>query len=84
MNSEQLSSLLKQRPFRPFRIHMQGGAFYDVRSHEMALILRNAVLVGVGVSDDEPDPIPDHHEWLYLPHVDSLEELPLELALPRR
>lgn len=52
MTTENLRHLLQARPFKPFRVIMSSGEAYDVRHPEVALLLRNDLLVGVDVEDD--------------------------------
>jgi hypothetical protein len=52
MTTESFRTLLKQQPFRPFRLVMSSGESYEVRHPEMALLLKNDILVGTDVADD--------------------------------
>ena len=44
--------LLAHKPFKPFRLVMASGEFYDVRHPEMAMLTRTDILVGTDVADD--------------------------------
>ncbi len=52
MTTESFRTQLKQQPFRPFRLVMSSGESYEVRHPEMALLLKNDILVGTDVADD--------------------------------
>ena len=52
MTTTTFRDLLKQQPFRPFRVVMSSGESYDVRHPEMAWVTKNDLLVGVDVADD--------------------------------
>lgn len=47
MRPEDLLALLRERPFRPFRLHLSDGSQYEVQHPEMALVGRSVVVVGV-------------------------------------
>jgi hypothetical protein len=61
--------LLRQQPFRPFRVVMSSGEAYEVRHPEMAMLTRTAVIVGVG----ERRGFPEAHRTLSLLHVTAVE-----------
>ena len=73
MRAEHLQKLLRQQPFRPFRIYMSDGATFDVRHQDMCLIGRSALYVV----------IPDARQpWMYdrlahcaLIHITRIEPL---------
>ena len=52
MTSANFQDLLRQKPFRPFRLVMSSGESYEVRHPEMAWVTKNDILVGVDVTDD--------------------------------
>lgn len=52
MTTENFRHLLNARPFKPFRVIMSSGEAYEVRHPEVALLLRNDLLVGVDIEDD--------------------------------
>jgi hypothetical protein len=67
--------LLKQQPFKPFRIVMSSGASYEVRHPEMAWVLKNDLLVGV---DAAGDGLPAEFRICPLFHVATVEPLPAD------
>jgi len=53
MTVQTFRNLLKERPFKPFRLVMSSGQTYEVRHPEMALITKSDILIGVDIDDDE-------------------------------
>lgn len=72
MSPEGIRTLLKTQPFRPFRLVMSSGKAYDVRHPEMALLLKNDILVGVDIADDG---MPAEFDICPLLHVATIEHL---------
>ena len=75
-SAEELYRLLHQRPFHPFRIHLDDGRSFDLRHPDSNMVLRDTLVVGVMPRGDDPDPIPDFFEWVYIPHIRRLEPQP--------
>jgi len=73
MTTEAFRRLLKRQPFQPFRLVMSSGKSYDVRHPEMALVLRNDILVGIDVADDG---LPADFDICPLFHVATVETIP--------
>ncbi|MGF1580302.1 MAG: hypothetical protein ACFCD0_13145 [Gemmataceae bacterium] len=48
MRPEEMSELLRVRPFIPLRLHMTDGQTYDLRHPKQVLVLRERVDIGVG------------------------------------
>jgi hypothetical protein len=72
MTVQTFRDLLKQQPFKPFRLVMSSGQSYDVRHPEMALLTRTSILVGI---DDSEDGIPAEFKICSLLHVTAVEPL---------
>ena len=51
MRPEELTTLLRTRPFTPLRVHMTDGRTYDIRHPDQVLDLRGRIDIGIG-----PDP----------------------------
>ncbi len=54
MQREELRDLLKQRPFRPFRVHLDDGRSFEVRFPDINLLGQHYVDIGIptpGVAD---------------------------------
>jgi hypothetical protein len=47
MRPEDLREHLKRRPFEPFRVHLTGGTFFDIRNPEMAHVSRTTLHIGL-------------------------------------
>ncbi len=50
--ASQIRERLEERPFRPFRIKMSNGETHDIRNHDAAWVLRNAVQIGLDPDDE--------------------------------
>jgi hypothetical protein len=72
MTTTTFRDLLKQQPFRPFRVVMSSGESYDVRHPEMAWVTKNDLVVGVDVADDG---MPAEFRICPLFHVATVEPL---------
>jgi hypothetical protein len=72
MTTTTFRDLLKQQPFRPFRVMMSSGESYDVRHPEMAWVTKNDLVVGVDVADDG---MPAEFRICPLFHVATVEPL---------
>jgi hypothetical protein len=70
MTLQTFRDLLKQRPFKPFRLVMSSGQTYEVRHPEMALLTRTDILVGV---DEGEDGVPAEFKICSLLHVATVE-----------
>jgi hypothetical protein len=64
--------LLKQRPFKPFRLVMSSGQSYEVRHPEMALLTRTDLLVGI---NETKDGVPAEFKICSLLHITAIEPL---------
>lgn len=73
MRPEELTALIRNRPFVPLRIHLTDGRAYDLGHPDQIIVLRGRVDIGV-----EPDPatgVVDKVEHCSLLHIVSVEEL---------
>jgi hypothetical protein len=74
MRAEELTELLRTRPFVPLRIHLTDGQTYDIRHPDMVLVLRQRVDIGL-----QPDPatgVLERVAHCSLLHIVRVEELP--------
>jgi hypothetical protein len=46
-NAAEIRALLTAKDFKPFAIHTSDGARYDIINHDMMLVSKNAVEIGV-------------------------------------
>jgi len=72
MTTSMVRDLLRQRPFRPFRVVMSSGETYEVRHPEMAWVTKNDLFIGIDVADDG---LPDDARMCPLFHVATVEPL---------
>jgi len=72
MTVQTFRNLLKERPFKPFRLVMSSGQSYEVRHPEMALITKSDILVGVDIEDDG---VPAEFKICSMLHVTAVEPL---------
>jgi hypothetical protein len=52
MNAETIREVLIAQPFSPFKLMMSSGQAYEVSYHDMALLTRSEVLVGIDIEND--------------------------------
>lgn len=79
MPPDGIRKLLRQQPFKPFRLVMSSGKEYEVRHPEMAMLLQNDILVGVDITDSG---MPAEFEICPLLHVASIEPFNLQDSNP--
>jgi hypothetical protein len=79
MPLEELLTLLRARPFIPFRIHLSDGSSHDVRYMEMCLPLARSVVVGIP-GPQLPPLVADRYVNIALAHVTRLEPLPAAVS----
>jgi hypothetical protein len=71
-NAEQIRDLLTARDFKPFRVHMSDGASYEITNHDMAMVSRNSVEIGV---NPDPKGIAERFVRCAIIHITRIEEL---------
>jgi hypothetical protein len=47
MRQDDLNEELDRRPFRPFRIHLSNGVFFDIRTPNMVRMTRSTMHIGL-------------------------------------
>ena len=72
MTVQTFRDLLRQRPFKPFRVIMSSGERYEVRHPEMAWLTRTDLLIGVGETEEG---VPAEFRICSLLHVTTVEPL---------
>ncbi|HEV3344001.1 MAG TPA: hypothetical protein VG125_26740 [Pirellulales bacterium] len=80
MRAEELTGLLRTRPFVPLRIVLTDGQSYEIRHPEMVIVLPQRVDIGV-----QPDPatgVVDSVAHCSLLHIVRVEELPRATSGP--
>jgi hypothetical protein len=79
VSPDELRSLLRRRPFRPFRIAMSNDEKFEVWHPEMAIVASSIVAVGLGRPND-PEPTADKVIWLDLNQIVHIEPLSMQPA----
>ena len=79
MSPDGIRKLLRQQPFKPFRLVMSSGKEYEIRHPEMAMLLQNDILVGVDITDNG---MPAEFDICPLLHVASIEPFNLQDSNP--
>jgi hypothetical protein len=72
MPPDELRSLIRARPFVPFRLHLTDGRSFDVRHPDNLLVTARVAVVGVYNGDTA---FPDRSETVALIHVVSTEPI---------
>ncbi len=72
MTVQTFRDLLKEQPFKPFRLVMSSGQIYEVRHPGMAWVLKSDILVGI---DSEDDGIPAEFNRCSMLHITAVEPL---------
>ncbi|HEX4121309.1 MAG TPA: hypothetical protein VH619_11880 [Verrucomicrobiae bacterium] len=72
LNAVEIRALLTAKDFKPFAIHTSDGARYDITKHDMMLVSKYAVEIGVS-----PDPtgIAERFVRCAILHITRIEEL---------
>jgi hypothetical protein len=77
MTTQTFRNLLKEQPFKPFRLVISSGSVYDVRHPEMAWVTKTSILVGI---DEADDGLPGNYKECSLLHVTAIEPLPASVG----
>lgn len=72
MDPNEILTLLRQRPFEPFRIHVLDGRTYDITHPELCLVTRRTLHIGVPPSSTGPA---QRAELVAVLHVSRIEPL---------
>jgi len=73
MGPEEIKTILGERPFKPFRIHMSDGASYEVRHPEMVLVAKRQLVVGLTKSRGED--VPEQIAFVNILHITRIEPI---------
>jgi hypothetical protein len=73
LSPPQVLSYVKAQPFRPFRLHMASGQFFDIRHPEMVKVGKSFLLV-FSFATGEPDVV-EHWETVSLMLIESISHL---------
>ena len=75
IQAEELYRTLQQRPFHPFRIHLEDGKFFDIRHPEINVVGTTFFVIGIPVPND-PDPVAQRTVEVPLTSIRGWEHLP--------
>jgi hypothetical protein len=68
---------MNESPFRPFRINLSNGRAFTIPNHDVALVKRNSVLIGIDL--DSRSFAQKYVECAIL-HITSIEDISTEQA----
>jgi hypothetical protein len=77
VTAKQLRELLQAKPFKPFRLCLSDGSHYDITNHDMALVGKNTLEVGLNL---DPDRFAEYFARCSILHITKLEDLPENIA----
>ena len=72
-NASDIREMLIAKEFKPFAIHTTDGARYEITNHDMVLVGRNAVQIGVG--RDQEEGIAERFVRCAIIHITRIKEL---------
>ena len=72
VNRDELLTLLRRRPFKPFRVALLDGRWFDIRFPENNIVDETFLAVGIP-EPDEPDPFVDHVEVVGFDEIRGVE-----------
>jgi hypothetical protein len=75
MRNEEIRAMLKKVPFQPFRMLLSNGKVYDIPHPDLAIVLRNDMIIGLP-ADDLPAGVADRFAFVALMHINNIEPLP--------
>jgi len=50
ITAESLRDRIREHPFRPFRVTLSGGRYFDVPNHDVALVKKNTIEIGINLN----------------------------------
>jgi hypothetical protein len=77
VQADELRRLKRQRPFKPFRVHLQDGRIYEARYPNLILVSDGHITIGFPLPGD-PDPEPLYDKTVSVPYwyITKVELLP--------
>jgi hypothetical protein len=75
MRPEDIVELLKEKPFRPFRIYLSDGTVYEIRHAELVKVGRSKAMIYFP-KVDEPHAVFERYISVSLLHITRLEPVP--------
>jgi hypothetical protein len=74
MRPDDLRGMLRQQPFRPFRLYVLETTPYEIRHRDFAFVTQSTVTVYLAHSND-PDQLAERRVIISLLHITRLEPL---------
>jgi anaerobic glycerol-3-phosphate dehydrogenase len=71
-NASDIREMLTAKEFKPFVIHTSDGARYETTNHDMVLVTRNSLHIGLA---SDPDGIAERIVRCAIIHVTRIEDL---------
>jgi hypothetical protein len=68
----ELKERMNAQPFKPFRICISDGKTYDITHHDIMLVKRNAVLIGIELDSNS---IAERFVECALLHITRIEDI---------
>jgi hypothetical protein len=75
--ARQLKERMNETPFKPFRIRMSNGEAYDIKNHDAAFVLSNAIEAGI---EQDREGFALLTRRLSILHIASIEDIPTVTA----
>ena len=72
MRADEITRHLRRQPFRPIRVFISDGAWYDVRHPELMYVARSEVVIGL---DPGTDVIPESSVYCDPIHITGIEPI---------
>jgi hypothetical protein len=77
MTADHLRQRMNEQPFRPFRLTMSDGRSFEVPNHDVALVKRNTIEVGLNL---DADSWAQKYVECAILHITSIEDVPTPKA----
>jgi hypothetical protein len=77
ITGQEIRELLQAKPFKPFRICLSDGSHYDITHHDMAMVGRTTVEVGINV---DRQGFAEYFARCAILHITKVEDLPESVA----
>ena len=73
----QIKELVNRKPFEPFKIKMSDGSSYNVTNHDVAMVTRDFVEIGLDLDKNE---IPGRITRCAIAHITTIEDAEKQTA----
>jgi hypothetical protein len=80
MDRESLKSLIRRRPFKPFRLYVTDGAVYVVRHPDFLMLSQSEAVIGLPPAGDPNASDAERFAWIDLAHITRVEPLETPVA----